>query len=542
METMKFSVGTLESMLQKYTSQYQFASDFTNYVLNCIKSGDIGMPTMEYCRQNFKGYTDTLIKVYHAAFDSFKGVEEIPDSIKVAQGAVLDGFMYMYDAANAELKGICSANPLLLGDEVDGSYDKLLKKIFKKNQEGEIFGYRLDFTYNDYSNTEGEFKIVNHRTVMDEESVVVVPYIVGDVICATVNKLLQGGGMVAFKQTLPNGSVKVRATSNNVEHLKHYSDDPLAVEGLQVEYYPLQGFIYIPSMGAPSTTAMMSRVDFFNLDKIARLKGYEDCRRLGIQKSRDGIDELFKEQAIIQSLAEMKFRDPEEFSKTVKRLPNAGIVIGDVAEEDIGVTTISNYLHTSTRGIENKALKVVKGATPRYELRKALITGESMAIDPKEIRSYLGKSLIKVIWKKANGKYASGVVTNSENILSRVYGKEYFSRYESTGVRISAMVREFEGRTFTIEDLENCLERYGFNRNLALDVLENMGDMDLEESMYVVTGSTRRTSSYSDITVTARTIDGYLIKEPEGSVSEFKSYDYYTSIDLSHVVRAIVIA
>ena len=347
--------------------------------------------------------------------------------------------------------------------------------------------------------------------------------------------------MIAFKQTLPNGSIKVRGTSLNTKHLAHYCDDPLAVEGLTAEYMPIQGCMYVPSLGAPSTTAMMTRVDFINLDRIVKLGGYEDCRRLGIQKSRDGVDELFKEQSIILSLADMKVNNLDEFFRTVSKLPNAGILEG-VNPEEIGVSTVANYLHTSTRGIENRALKVVKGATERYEIRKSLVGIEPYAVTWASLYDELKNHLVKVIWKKPNGKYSSAVCTNSSDILKKVYGTDYFGKYESFGVRASALVSRV-GDTPSKESLSSVLPMYGFKPEIAEGILNQMSQgNDFEGSLYNCLGKVKREKSNEFSTITARTLEGYLVAEDEESGSELKSVGYYTSIDLNRLIRAVVIA
>ena len=525
------------------TIQFKYRKQMQDYYIHCIQKGDISIPTVSYFASKVDGYREELVRLYNGYFGLFDYVNEIPDEVKIAQAAVLDGFCFFYNLETSTLGGICSLNLMPIGGEdVD---EKILKKAFTLNREGKIHSFRIDFDFKQYSDEVAECKVVAHRAVIDNEVVQLVPYLASYELIELLKVYMNQGHMIGVKQTLENGSLKIRVISENVQHLAHYCDSPYAVQGMTTEYYPTQAFFYAPVLGAPSTTAMKTRVNLFNLDGIVKVKDYGQCKQLGIQKCQDPVGELFMEQAIQVSLEQLKLSDPDQYTRTVMKLPDIGI-LNNVMDGNIGSSTISNYLHTATRGTISQALKVVPGAKAAYEVRRKLISGENSEairadVNASNLRDALRKCVLKVVWKKSNGMYTSAICTNNSDILRSIYGDDYFRKYESHGVRISNLIIDLEDMHSHISFSE-VLKYYGFEEGILDKILENRSKgLNMEESVYNAIGKTKRASNSNPMVVTARTLAGYLSKDPSEGSTLPKSNDYYVSIDLNHLVRAEVI-
>ena len=537
LRTSSIFVGLME------TKQFKYNTIVEDYLLDCIKKGEIQIPTLGYLFQICPEYRNDMIRLYDGTFGLYKNVKDIPDDIKAAQGAVIDGFCYFYDITKSHLYGICTLNLKPLG--VDPVLDKkVLDKTMKLNTAGNINAFRVDFTYDEFGTEHVNYKVVNHRTTIDESNVLLVPYSAGHCLCNMLERFLNQGSILAMKQVLPNNSVKIRCVSNNVKHLAHYCDSESACEGLKAEYYPLQAFVYAPVLGAPSTTAMKTKVDLFNLEGIAMVKSYEQCSRLGIQKVKDPVDALFKEQSVVLSMLQLKVSDPDGFTRLVGKLPeNAALV--NVNEGDIKASTITNYLHTATAGTVNKVLKMVPGASNAYNARMELVKSsehKGKQVPAGDLKLMLNTFIIKVVWKKKDGTYSSAVCTNNTRILRKVYGPKYFSSYESIGVRIGYALDDIDSG-FTLQE---ALETYGFDTG-------NMGELvgkirDAAEETGTLKGAFYKVFNYSpreyvkkDNIVTARTLGAFFSgTEVEGSKAT-KSSDYYVSIDTNHLVRAEIV-
>ena len=135
--------------------------------------------------------------------------------------------------------------------------------------------------------------------------------------------------------------------------------------------------------------------------------------------------------------------------------------------------------------------------------------------------------------------YSSSICTNNSDILTKIYGKGYFGRYESYRVRICFAADDV---IYANMPLKEAMKIYGFDISKADEIQELYKKTgNLEEAFYQALGKKRRNLVKSDDIVTARTLSGYLSnKDSEGSTAT-KAEDYYVSIDTKHLVRAEII-
>lgn len=531
--SIKAVVGRLNT-----TQMYKYRKGMSSYFLSGLSKGRVKMPSLEFFFDVCPEYKKDMVDLYNGTFGLYEGVDSIPDDIKALQASVIDGFCYFYNIDTEVLGGICTMNTGLLG--LDPMIDeKVLDKAFKANRLGTIHTLRVDFEFNNFGSEEADYKVVAHRTVIDESSVFLVPYIAGDVLCNLVQGFMDRGMMIYTKQEKPDGSVKERVVSSNFKHLANYCDDPDAVMGIKPEYYPLRGFIYAPVLGAPSTTAMLTRVDLFDLTTLLKVDSYSQCRYYGVQKPVDPVREVLKKDAILTSMAQLYALDEERYFRTVDKFPDIG-VYGNALNGDISVRILRNYLDSGTRGLNNRIFKIVPGAEELYTRVESFVIDEKFPVDGYQgIKDALRDGIVKVLWKKANGMYASEICTNCPDILSVVYGEDYFRRYESSGVRLRncADAIDFGGM-----GVAEALEQYGFDSSVADKVTEmRKGGQNVEDAMVQALGIKTRAHSSNPALITARTLSGYISGNVSSGIVSGRAEDYYVSIDTEHLVKAEVI-
>ena len=83
--------------------------------------------------------------------------------------------------------------------------------------------------------------------------------------------------------------------------------------------------MYAPVLGAPSTTAMKTRIDFLNLETVMGVSNYKQCASFGIQRVKDPVSVLFKEQAILSTMADIRVNRPDEYTRLIAKLPDSYI-------------------------------------------------------------------------------------------------------------------------------------------------------------------------------------------------------------------------
>lgn len=525
------------------SQQGKMINEVSKYIINGIANGggSVQIPVLQRMFEVFPEFKQSCIDIYNGVFGLNEYVTAIPDDIKASQGAVLDGLCFMYDWNKGESLGLVTLNNRLIEPNAEEVVDsKVEAKMMEKNRVGLILSYRYDFDYSQYGPDVATVKCVKHRTEIDEENVTLVPLVAILALCEIIKSQLSKDRMLAMKQVISNGEIKVRVITESFEHLSHYCDDPEACSGLSSEYYPLGSFMYAPVLGAPSTTAMKTRIDFFNLEDMMVVTKYSQCARFGIQKVKDPVNTLLKDNAILAALADMKVASPDAYTRFITSLPDS-YVFKNMADGDISIKTFSNYLHTVTEGKGNELLKKVPGAVERYERLTSVINDEGKStIDPKDLYNTLRRNIVKVIWKKPNGVYASSVCTNCNDILKKVYGDDYFGKYESVGVRISNAVDDI---TTLGMPVDVACKTYGFNQSVAKWVDEYMrdGNDDVESAFYVALGKKKSQRTKNENLITARTLGSYLGEKFDEGESSAKAEDYYVSIDTTHIVRAEVI-
>lgn len=460
------------------------------------KLGTVSIPSLQLFATMANGLKGRLIDLYNQKMSRVKGFDTISDDIKFAQGALMDGLCYVYELETGKVT-LATMNLDILCD-LDVEFD-MQKQIIEKNKKGIIKAYRIDVEYLN-GDKEFTFKAVNarnydideHKPDTDEtKKFVLVPYIAGVRLMKMCEGLLNKGSVLRIRQS-NEGVVKIRFLTNNINILKEYCDDPCAAEAVKGSYFPLKGFFYVPVVGAPSTTAMVSRVDVFNIDNIRVIKSKDQIEQAGIKKPTNPVRDLIGERYFVSTMLQLKGKDLEAFSDMLKKLSYQGKLIKN--PEMVDASELRSYLHSVTPAAVEKAYRLT-GIVEKINRSMEYIGSTCRPMTKEEldnIERTLKNNICRFIIRKSECSLGSVFATNDRHLLGGLYGKGYFGIYEGFSARFARLesfleemfedVREdvdnegayFEGSPLWEAASYNISEdvRFPFNKEIFEDLVE----------------------------------------------------------------------
>lgn len=425
-----------------------YSESIKNYVLSKITStnGHIGMPTLHFFLDTFSDVRAKYEEMYISKMQGQKGYEQVDVDTMVAQGFLFDSLCFVYDSVK-DTYSLATMNFELLYD-LDVEYD-MLKQVLTKNKQGFVKAYRIDVEYcND--DKEFTFKAVNPRDFDIDENKLdtqegkrffIVPYTYVMFYMKAVEALLKKGYTLRVHQSL-SGSEKIRLITTNQEILSKYCDMPEATKGLTAKFFPLKGFFYAPSIGAPSTSAMVTNINLFNTDVIKNSLP-NDFKTYNIAKATDPIGDMVADSLVITKLMTIKEEDIGDFASIIEgKLPKRNYLAYDV--ENISDGDIAKYLH-SLSDVSKKRIYSMLGITKEVERRKAIVgKGRPMTDKEKEnIEETFKNHICRVVLQKKDCMLSAVMGTNNKVILQKIYGDPV--KYESFSSRFYMLKNWLDG-------------------------------------------------------------------------------------------------
>lgn len=531
----------LEQNLGK-TIMGRYISELDSCLLQTLqqKGDNVAIPTLSFFLSKQPKLEQEYINLYNAYMGLVGGVENIPDSLKASQGALFDGLCFGYDTSDDSF-ALYTMNFSLLMDMEVNKVD-MAKQCIEKNKKGEIKGYRIDIEY-EQSPESFTFKAVNHRKPIDDDSnVLLVPYIAVVRLMKMMESFLNSGSVLKTKQ-LVGGTEKVRCISKNMRVLSNYCDNPEAPSAVQPTFFPLKAFFYAPVLGAPSTTSMVTNINLFALSEVKKLANAEGIKKLGIEKPEDPMRTVISEPIVIAKLLALRNDNPMKFIEVIDSLPRSTeLFVGVNDIEGYSSANISKYLHSLTNSEQNSVISLVPDVKEEVDNRLGLFkSGRKMTDEEKSnMRHTLRNNICKFIIRKKDCSLSSITCTNSPALLRKIYGENYFAKYEGFSIRMDEVLEELsQGR-----NLREALEANGFEysedlqEKISLMLKENEEVNNYSEALTQVMANssgvkTRARSSSSNIMV--RTLNAYISEE--GGVQ-----DYYRYLDEDKIIDAMILS
>lgn len=443
----------------------RYSGEIMNYVLSKITStnGHIGMPTLHFFLDTFSDVRAKYEEMYISKMQGQKGYEQVDVDTMVAQGFLFDSLCFVFDSQK-NTYSLATMNFELLYD-LDIEYD-MLKQVAMKNKQGFVKAYRIDVEYcND--DKEFTFKAVNPRDFDIDENKLdtqegkrffIVPYTYVMFYMKAVEALLKKGYTLRVHQSL-SGIEKIRLITTNQEILSKYCDMPEATKGLTAKFFPLKGFFYAPSIGAPSTSAMVTNINLFDTTVIKNSLP-NDFKTYNITKPSDAVGDMIAEGLIINKLMTLKAEDIGDFYYIIENLPAKRYFAADA--ENISDGDIAKYLH-SLSDFSKKRVYSMLGIEKELARRRAIIgNGRQMtAKEINDIENTFKNGICRVIIQKKDCRLSAVMGTNNKVILQKIYGNPL--KYESFAHRFYILLNWLsdEGSNLSDDSINEELKYLG---------------------------------------------------------------------------------
>lgn len=536
------------------------------------KLGTVSIPSLQLFATAADGLRERLIDLYNRQMNGVKGFEYIGDDVKFAQGALLDGLCYVCNLQTGEIT-LATMNFDILCD-LDIEFD-MRKQIMEKNSKGLCKAYRIDVEYLN-GDQEFTFKAVNARNYDIDEAKLdtdetkqfaIAPYLAGVRLMKMCETILRNGKIMRVRQS-NDGVVKIRFLTENIDVLRSYCDDPAAVSVVKSSYFPLKGFFYAPVVGAASTTAMVSRVNLFDIDNI-RAAGVEHIDSAGIKKPENPVKDLIGERYFISAMLEMKGKDPEAFANMLKKLSYQGKLIKD--PEKIDAKELSVYLHGVTPAAVAKAYRLV-GVEDKINFAMSHFQGKFRPMTTDElanIEETLKNNVCKFTIRKNDCTLGSVFATNNGVMLGAMYGVGYFGVYESFGARFGK-IEKFLNELFDAansgadcsigselwDDAQEEISKWmhlPFNDEIFEDLVEKAKEYQADgaaayvrhmKAMYakLCNVDLKRSEAASKATAENKENGTFMCRSISAYVNEQgKVVDYYKNLSISKIVFASIV-
>lgn len=515
----------------------EYGPQIDNIILRDFQSQgeNVAVPTLGFLSEELNGLQQKLVDMYNGYMGLYDGVQDIPDTVKISQGALLDGLCFGYDVEKDDF-ALYTMNFNLL-NIMGNTGINMGKQCIEKNIKGEVKGYRIDVEYSVNSDS-FNFKAVNHRKVISdsEKDVILIPYIVVLRMMKIIESFLSGGSVLKAVQLI-GSSEKTRCITKNTKVLELFSDSPEAIKNVGSSFFPLRGFFYAPVVGAPSTTSMVTNINIFNLSELRVLNKVNQIKQMGIEKAENPVRSIIIDNVISSILLKLSVDNPSKLSEIMEMLPESKLWKRlDYFDGNLNGAMVTKYLHSIGKKDIEEVLNIVPGAREEIERKEKVFSGSAKKLENFDnLIEVLKNHVCRFIIRKKDCSLSSCVCTNSSKILREIYGKDYFKKYEGFGVRIYEVMEEYNcGR-----DLKESLVDNGFE--LSNEYVEGIRNI-LESSIHTdkskkeiaeLLGYKTRSSSSVGNNIMVRTLSAY--------ITENGVEDYYRYVDEDKIIDAIIL-
>lgn len=534
----------------KSTLISNYVDSVNNYLIKQLNSqrGNISLPTMQNFLEMNPGYKEELVSLYSEKMYNVPGYETVDVDTMITQAALFDGICFVYDSFKDEY---CLATMNL-----DILYDfkieyNMLRQIMMKNLRGVAKGYRIDIEYSN-SGENFSFKAVNAHDFDIDDSLpdtspnkrfFLVPYIFVVQLMKMIEAKLNKGSILRIHQNV-RGTEKVRFVSKNKDVLSKMCDIPEAVRNVSTRYFPLKGFFYAPVVGAPSTTAMVTNINIFDIEKI-KVASEEDFKKYSVHKPVNPVKDLIGETLVSNKLMCIKSIDEDRFTSIIDKLPYRDNLLPKNAMQ-ISEVGISKYMHSLTPKGINMVYNVVE-VINELDRRMKLFNGEYRVMtqnDINNINKILKERICRIVIQRKDCKLSSVMCTNNTNVLKYIYGDDYVKVYEGFNMKYYAFYNRLN-YIYNEDDItSDLLDTYGLpcddeDVEYVKDYFNYKKDPDILKRYFAerLGIDVKRTNSFANIEknglVLSRSLSAYV--NVDGDV-----VDYYKYIDRKHIVSGII--
>ena len=370
------------------------------------------------------------------------------------------------------------------------------------------------------------------RSQLNFNEEVFISYQAMDFAMAYINQILQDK---ILRFTMGD---KVRVVTKNYSILSMIYGESRAKYLISRAYDPRIESFYVPSVGASIYTAGITNLKLKDVDRIEVIQSIQD-----IDLSEIKVDYTKSKEFFIKTVKEMSAENVHKLGE-----------ICQLAEYNLTAKTTKECLIDSyVNSVTDRELYDMMKLNPELfnmstynELPNKFGNEFEQVEIPttiKGLEDLLKTGVFKVLITSRKGGLSTIIGTNSSKELARVYGRAYYSKYESEGNRLRALektVREKYKDTISVGELTKLRKKYGLeyicsDANLEVNAPDESFDSKsviADIYKYLNNVENRKTVVKQPGLVTVRSCEAY--PDEQGYIKNF-----YKNIDLKSVISIV---
>ena len=506
----------------------------------------LSLPTVASLLNSHKGLRDLVQEKFDSVGTKSGKYGDVAYDIQLLQGVLFTSLVFGYHKPSGKVALYTACEKVITA--ISPEYNFNIGKTYDLNVEGVLNAARVDIDYTSKETFSAKLTRLTVKTNLVSDEYILVPLESVSALAGIIKDQLSKG-RVAYTQQLVSGLVKERFISMNATVLRKYTDSPEFASDVSSKsvIQLARHKAYFPVVGATSNTVGMTAIDLLLLEKLGfvrdngslvEVSDFGGIIRLVVtsllsnELARNYSEELQSKyneyvSGIVDIITQAKFLEvvndivtPEGMpSDAIVSLEATNLILRDMSDDQLQQT----WLMFKEKGMQSgNPQDLVKLINTSYEQLPTDISKE-------ELRGLLDSSVLKVVTTKKNGSFSTMYVTNSEDILSQVYGADYRKALESKGVLIREAKKYLEQGELTFDEV---MEYLGFDSfvgrgpKLPKDNLATFEELVATESNY----KPRKSNSNENL-VLGRRLFG--VVTPKGVE------DYYCNIDTTRIYQVV---
>lgn len=506
----------------------------------------LSLPTVASLLNSHKGLRDLVQEKFDSVGTKSGKYGDVAYDIQLLQGVLFTSLVFGYHKPSGKVALYTACEKVITA--ISPEYNFNIGKTYELNVEGLLNAARVDIDYTSKETFNAKLTRLTVKTNLVSDEYILVPLESVSALAGIIKDQLSKG-RVAYTQQLVSGLVKERFISMNATVLRKYTDSSEFASNVSSKsvIQLARHKAYFPVVGATSNTVGMTAIDLLLLEKLGFVKDngslvevsdFGGIIRLVVtsllsnELARNYSEELQSKyneyvSGIVDIITQAKFLEvvndivtPEGMpSDAIVSLEATNLILRDMSDDQLQQT----WLMFKEKGMQSgNPQDLVKLINTSYEQLPTDISKE-------ELRGLLDSSVLKVVTTKKNGSFSTMYVTNSEDILSQVYGADYRKALESKGVLIREAKKYLEQGELTFDEV---MEYLGFDSfvgrgpKLPKDNLAIFEELVATESDY----KPRKSNSNENL-VLGRRLFG--VVTPKGVE------DYYCNIDTTRIYQVV---
>lgn len=506
----------------------------------------LSLPTVASLLNSHKGLRDLVQEKFDSVGTKSGKYGDVAYDIQLLQGVLFTSLVFGYHKPSGKVALYTACEKVITA--ISPEYNFNIGKTYDLNVEGVLNAVRVDIDYTSKETFNAKLTRLTVKTNLVSDEYILVPLESVSALAGIIKDQLSKG-RVAYTQQLVSGLVKECFISMNATVLRKYTDSPEFASDVSSKsvIQLARHKAYFPVVGATSNTVGMTAIDLLLLEKLGFVKDngslvevsdFGGIIRLVVtsllsnELARNYSEELQSKyneyvSGIVDIITQAKFLEvvndivtPEGMpSDAIVSLEATNLILRDMTDDQLQQT----WLMFKEKGMQSgNPQDLVKLINTSYEQLPTNISKE-------ELRGLLDSSVLKVVTTKKNGSFSTMYVTNSEDILSQVYGADYRKALESKGVLIREAKKYLEQGELTFDEV---MEYLGFDSfvgrgpKLPKDNLATFEELVATESDY----KPRKSNSNENL-VLGRRLFG--VVTPKGVE------DYYCNIDTTRIYQVV---